>query len=53
MKYALLIVLLFASTASAADLKFSWTNPPENTGKVDGTKIYMDAASTGTGTTRQ
>lgn len=47
MKRYLIIMLLFAMPASAADLKFSWTNPVENTGKVDGTKIYMDTSEVG------
>ena len=44
-RYVIAIVLLMASSASAAN--FQWTNPPENIGKVDGTKVYRDAAADG------
>jgi hypothetical protein len=39
------IILLRASSASAAN--FTWTNPPENAGKVDGTRLYRDIAAAG------
>lgn len=45
-KYVLAIVLLMVASSASA-VTFTWTNPTENTGKVDGTKIYMDAASKG------
>jgi hypothetical protein len=44
-RYLIAIIILMASSASAAN--FSWTNPPENVGKIDGTKVYRDAAASG------